>query len=124
MLESFSACGSFVHTPCGPRKSGIPDSVEMPAPVRITMCLASSSHVRTEAIDGSKEVISLGFSQHSGDVLGAFTSSIWRGSRHRQRAPEKPAPTPRRPEDPRARLLLRIIGDQAFGWFARARGHY
>lgn len=37
MLESFSACGFFVQTPCGPRKSGIPDSVEMPAPVSATM---------------------------------------------------------------------------------------
>src|SRR2546421_6421524 len=36
MLESFSALGSFVHTPCGPRKSGMPDSVEMPAPVSTT----------------------------------------------------------------------------------------
>src|SRR3982751_6516916 len=36
MLESFSALGSFVQTPCGPRKSGIPDSVEIPAPVRTT----------------------------------------------------------------------------------------
>src|SRR3954471_19088794 len=34
MFESFSAFGSFVQTPCGPRKSGMPDSVEMPAPVR------------------------------------------------------------------------------------------
>jgi hypothetical protein len=36
MLESFSASGFFVHTPCGPRKSGMPESVEMPAPVRTT----------------------------------------------------------------------------------------
>ena len=33
----FSAAGFFVHTPCGPRKSGMPDSVEIPAPVRITI---------------------------------------------------------------------------------------
>src|SRR5260221_368196 len=57
MLESFSASGSFVHSPCGPRKSGIPDSVEIPAPVRITMRLASSIHARTEAIRGSGELI-------------------------------------------------------------------
>src|SRR2546423_14712273 len=57
MLESFSACGSFVHTPCGPRKSGIPDSVEMPEPGRITMRLASSIHARTEALGGSGEPI-------------------------------------------------------------------
>ena len=39
----FSAAGFFVHTPCGPRKSGMPDSVEMPAPVRITIARASRS---------------------------------------------------------------------------------
>src|SRR6185437_1642344 len=37
MSESFSRLGSFVHTPCGPRKSGMPDSVEMPAPVSARM---------------------------------------------------------------------------------------
>src|SRR6185503_2435144 len=37
MLESFSASGFLVHTPCGPRKSGMPESVEMPAPVRTTI---------------------------------------------------------------------------------------
>ena len=31
--------------PCGPRKSGMPDSVEIPAPVRITIARASRSHV-------------------------------------------------------------------------------
>ena len=29
--------GFLVHTPCGPRKSGMPDSVEMPAPVSTTI---------------------------------------------------------------------------------------
>ena len=33
MSEAFSASGFFVQTPSGPRKSGIPLSVEMPAPV-------------------------------------------------------------------------------------------
>src|SRR3954466_6160013 len=37
MFESRSALGFFVHTPLGPRKSGMPDSVEMPAPVSATM---------------------------------------------------------------------------------------
>ena len=36
MSLSFSALGFFVHTPCGPRKSGIPESVEIPAPVSTT----------------------------------------------------------------------------------------
>src|SRR5215467_13634746 len=37
MSESFSAFGFWVHKPLGPRKSGIPDSVEMPAPVSATI---------------------------------------------------------------------------------------
>src|SRR5262249_46994299 len=37
MVASFSASGFFVQTPWGPRKSGIPDSVEMPAPVSATI---------------------------------------------------------------------------------------
>ncbi len=36
MLAAFSAAGFFVHTPFGPRKSGMPESVEMPAPVSTT----------------------------------------------------------------------------------------
>src|SRR5204863_63975 len=31
MFDIFSASGFFVHTPCGPRKSGMPESVEMRA---------------------------------------------------------------------------------------------
>src|SRR6266850_2603005 len=42
MVACFSASGFFVHTPCGPRKSGMPESVEMPAPVRTTMRPAAS----------------------------------------------------------------------------------
>src|SRR3954468_16306782 len=49
MFESFSAFGSFVQTPCGPRKSGMPDSVEMPAPVRATMRVALASQRRTSS---------------------------------------------------------------------------
>src|SRR5258706_7684148 len=60
MLESFSACGSFVHTPWGPRKSGIPDSVEIPAPVRTTMRFASSTQPRTESIIRAIELQPLG----------------------------------------------------------------
>ena len=32
MFEAFSAWGFLVQTPFGPRKSGMPESVEMPAP--------------------------------------------------------------------------------------------
>src|SRR5262249_50010551 len=43
MSESFSAEGSLVQMPCGPRKSGMPDSVEIPAPVSTTICRAPRS---------------------------------------------------------------------------------
>src|SRR3954469_6232473 len=58
MLESFSALGSFVQTPCGPRKSGIPDSVEIPAPVRTTTRDESSTQRLTSWI-GSATLASL-----------------------------------------------------------------
>ena len=45
-----SAPGSRVHTPCGPRKSGMPESVEMPAPVRATTRATASIHSRTAEI--------------------------------------------------------------------------
>src|ERR1043165_7537007 len=41
MFESFSAPGFLVQMPCGPRKSGMPDSVEMPAPVSTTIWSAA-----------------------------------------------------------------------------------
>src|SRR3954465_6827430 len=47
MFESFSASGSRVHNPLGPRKSGMPDSVEMPAPDKTTTRFADSSQPRT-----------------------------------------------------------------------------
>src|SRR5215467_11073127 len=54
MFESFSASGFFVHTPCGPRKSGMPDSVEMPAPVNATTRFASFTQARTSSIGSLK----------------------------------------------------------------------
>src|SRR5437763_14327775 len=88
MLESFSACGSFVHTPCGLRKSGIPDSVEMPAPVRITMCLASSVHARTEAIGGSGELIH----DHDLESVSARRTGVRSNRTHAPRAIMSTAP--------------------------------
>jgi hypothetical protein len=51
MVEYFSASGLRVHTPFGPRKSGMPESVEMPAPVSTTIRSAdpSSSRARSTA---------------------------------------------------------------------------
>src|SRR5579885_1544261 len=46
MSESFSAIGFLVHTPLGPRKSGMPESVEMPAPVSTTTRSAPSTQAR------------------------------------------------------------------------------
>src|SRR6185312_8396635 len=50
MFDIFSASGFFVHTPCGPRKSGMPESVEMPAPVSATTRSASCTQERTCAV--------------------------------------------------------------------------
>src|SRR6185369_8311078 len=50
MLDIFSASGFFVHRPCGPRKSGMPESVEIPAPVRTTTREASSIQPRTVSV--------------------------------------------------------------------------
>ena len=47
MFDIFSACGFFVHTPCGPRKSGMPESVEMPAPVNATIRRAAATQFLT-----------------------------------------------------------------------------
>src|SRR6187549_2026124 len=54
MVACFSASGFFVHTPCGPRKSGMPESVEMPAPVRTTMRDDSSTQRRAPATAASR----------------------------------------------------------------------
>src|SRR6185369_17938584 len=53
MLESFSAIGFLVHTPWGPRKSGMPESVEIPAPVRATTERAAAIHWRMVATRAS-----------------------------------------------------------------------
>src|SRR5690242_18779344 len=50
MFDIFSASGFFVHNPCGPRKSGMPESVEMPAPVSTTTRCAPSIQRLTSSI--------------------------------------------------------------------------
>ena len=55
MFDIFSATGFLVHTPCGPRKSGMPESVEMPAPVSTTTRFASRTQFLTAA-DGSTAI--------------------------------------------------------------------
>src|ERR1043165_9333377 len=49
MFDIFSAAGFLVHTPCGPRKSGMPESVEMPAPVSTTTRRACPTQVLTSS---------------------------------------------------------------------------
>src|SRR6476661_8934773 len=49
MFDSFSASGFFVQTPFGPRKSGMPDSVEIPAPVSATVRLDEEIQEETTA---------------------------------------------------------------------------
>src|SRR4051812_26529957 len=56
MLDIFSASGFFVHSPCGPRKSGMPESVEMPAPVSTTTRCASAIHCLTSSITFSRHL--------------------------------------------------------------------
>ena len=50
MFERRIACGSFVQTPLGPRKSGMPDSVLIPAPVSTTIRSAEATAVATRSI--------------------------------------------------------------------------
>src|SRR6185436_768985 len=60
MFDSRSALGSRVHTPDGPRKSGMPDSVEMPAPVSTTTDRASVIQVATSSSDFIADQASVG----------------------------------------------------------------
>src|SRR4051812_27648961 len=68
MLDIFSASGFFVHRPCGPRKSGMPESVEMPAPVSTTMRRASSIHSRTWSITPCSGHLDLAAAAHPAHV--------------------------------------------------------
>src|SRR3954471_14804882 len=116
MLESFSALGSFVQTPCGPRKSGIPDSVEIPAPVRTTTCDESSTQ-RLTSWTGSATLASLlqyslRFVQQPPCVLEC--DKLFRG---RERSPGHFAFGLR----PTARVANQEIGDLDV-LFARAEG--
>ena len=58
MSEAFSASGLRVHTPFGPRKSGMPLSVEMPAPVSTVteVALATSEAARSTASTRSASI--------------------------------------------------------------------
>jgi hypothetical protein len=49
MLAAFSAAGFLVHMPFGPRKSGMPESVLIPAPVSTTTRLEVSTSWRARS---------------------------------------------------------------------------
>src|ERR671918_3209837 len=66
MFDRRSAFGSLVHTPCGPRKSGIPDSVEIPAPVSATTRWAAPSQPRASASSRSRSSAIAGYFKLSG----------------------------------------------------------
>src|SRR3712207_2734716 len=52
MSDMRSALGFRVQTPCGPRKSGMPESVEIPAPVSTTTRSAASISARALSSEG------------------------------------------------------------------------
>src|SRR6185436_13759342 len=64
MFDIFSASGFLVHSPCGPRKSGMPESVEMPAPVSTTTRRASSIQSRTWSITSRSGHLDLAAAAH------------------------------------------------------------
>src|SRR5918995_6994849 len=55
MFTSFIVSGLVVHTPLGPRKSGMPDSVLMPAPV--STAVFGSEQVRRDPLDRTRQLI-------------------------------------------------------------------
>ena len=51
MFISFIDSGLVVHVPLGPRKSGMPDSVLIPAPVRTAIRSAAATWAPTSATE-------------------------------------------------------------------------
>src|SRR5688500_10310844 len=80
MLDIFSASGFFVHTPCGPRKSGMPESVEMPAPVSTTTRRASSIQRRDFSISSMHDTIANAMKESKLNSLAALRKAA-RGCR-------------------------------------------
>src|SRR4051794_24530152 len=70
MVAVFSAAGFLVHTPSGPRKSGMPDSVEIPAPVSTTTARASRSQAAMRSVASSVPVDTAGGYRPTGDRRG------------------------------------------------------
>ena len=82
MVERFSAPGLRVHTPFGPRKSGMPESVLIPAPV-------STATERASAISASA----------SARPAGSGSSRLTTGCRDPRRTGPDRGPTRRRRRD-------------------------
>ena len=96
-----SAPGLRVHTPFGPRKSGMPASVEMPAPVS-TDDRSGAGDVRRTARKASCDrqirwPSPPGSRRRAGSVArrGAKSDRVCRRRPHRHHHPEAPAPTER-----------------------------
>ena len=77
MFTSFMVSGLVVHTPLGPRKSGMPDSVLMPAPVSTAIFSEAAAYPATLAMsalfDRSRSVLS-SFADSSGVSVESYAS--------------------------------------------------
>src|SRR5437016_3950647 len=83
MWERRSARGSLVQTPLGPRKSGMPESVEIPAPVSTMTDRAALSHPAMAARSGSTPAVLIDRSGAAGarcHPLAGSASSLPAGS--------------------------------------------
>src|SRR5829696_8366094 len=89
MVAIFSAAGFFVHTPFGPRKSGMPESVEMPAPVSTVIRSAPATHCATSASSSSRSMLPV--SPAGEDVFPSPLVATPRGSADISLPPTSPA---------------------------------
>src|SRR4051812_6710253 len=80
MLDIFSASGLRVQTPCGPRKSGMPESVEMPAPLSTTIFEADPTQPRTVPV-----VVMAGLRLRNLDLAAGAADARHRALRHDDR---------------------------------------
>src|SRR5215470_5474147 len=79
MFDMRSAFGSRVQTPLGPLKSGIPDSVEIPAPVSATIRLDAERRRRAISSGSLIHVSVVGTGGTGGPERAALHVPVWRG---------------------------------------------
>src|SRR5258705_5461230 len=80
MFDICAASGLRVQRPCGPRKSGMPESVEMPAPLRTTIFEADSTQPRTVSV-----VVMAGLRLRHLDLAASAADAGQRSLRHHDR---------------------------------------